>query len=138
MLEYVLGRSQKIGGPNKTVEIDESKFGRRKYNRGHKVKGQWVFGGVERESRKKFLVPVPDRTAGTLMAVTNDWIETGTTVVTAGRHTGTFKCTVTYIRPLITIGFVDERTGGHTKTIESTWRHVKAFLNPYNRVDDYS
>ena len=22
-------------------------------------------------------------------------------------------------------------------TIESTWRHVKAFLNPYNRMGDY-
>ena len=30
-------------------------FGRRKYNRGHPVKGQWVFGGVERESGKTFL-----------------------------------------------------------------------------------
>jgi hypothetical protein len=52
MLDYVLGSSQKIGGPNKTVEIDENKFGRRKYNRGHKVKGQLVFGGIERESGK--------------------------------------------------------------------------------------
>jgi hypothetical protein len=32
-----------------------------------------------------------------------------------------------------TIAFVDERRGAYTKTIESTWRHVKAFLNPYNR-----
>ena len=46
---------QEIGGPNKTVKIDDSKFGRRKYNRGHKVKGQWVFGGVERESGNTFL-----------------------------------------------------------------------------------
>jgi hypothetical protein len=38
MLDYVLGSSQEIGGPNKTAEIEESKFGRRKYNRGHKVK----------------------------------------------------------------------------------------------------
>jgi hypothetical protein len=41
-LEYVLGTSQKISGPNKTVEIDDSKFGRLKYNSGQKVKGQWV------------------------------------------------------------------------------------------------
>ena len=47
MLDYLLGSSQKIGGPNKTVEIDESKFCRHKYNRGYKGKGQWVFGGVE-------------------------------------------------------------------------------------------
>jgi hypothetical protein len=57
MLEYVLGCSEKIGGPRKTAEIDETKFGQRKYNRGHAVKGQWVFGGVERESGKTFLVP---------------------------------------------------------------------------------
>ena len=58
-----------IGDRNKTVEIGERKFGRRKYNRGHDVKGKWVFGGVERESGRTFLVPVPDRTAGTSMTV---------------------------------------------------------------------
>jgi hypothetical protein len=29
------------------------------------------------------------------------------------------------------------RTGAHTNTIESTWCHVKAFLNPYSRQFDY-
>ena len=42
--------SQKIVGPNKTVEINDSKLGWRKYNRGQKVNGQWVFDGDERES----------------------------------------------------------------------------------------
>jgi len=51
------------------MEIDKSKFGKCKYSRGHPVKGQWVFGGVERESQRTFLVPVPDRTADTLMAI---------------------------------------------------------------------
>jgi len=32
---------------------------------------------------------------------------------------------------------VDVRTGTPTNTIESTQRHVKAFLNPYNRMEDY-
>jgi hypothetical protein len=48
MLVYLEGCSEKIGGPNTTVEIDERKFGQRKYHRGHTVKGQWVFGSVER------------------------------------------------------------------------------------------
>jgi len=49
--------------------------------RRHPVKGQWVFGGVERESGETFLVPVPDRTSDTLMAIICDWIEPGTTVI---------------------------------------------------------
>ena len=36
------------GGEGEVVKIDESKFGKRKYHRGHYVKGQWVFGGTER------------------------------------------------------------------------------------------
>lgn len=44
--------SERIGGPGKHVEIDESKFGKRKYHRGKGVDGVWVFGGIERESKK--------------------------------------------------------------------------------------
>jgi hypothetical protein len=35
------------------------------------------------------------------------------------------------------IEFVDQRTGAHTNTIESTWCHLKAYLSPYNRKGDY-
>lgn len=43
-----------IGGPGVKVEIDESKFGKRKYNRGHRVgqNGVWVFGGIETDLRE--------------------------------------------------------------------------------------
>jgi hypothetical protein len=37
MLDYVLGSSQKIGGPYKTFEIEDSMFVRHKCNIGHKV-----------------------------------------------------------------------------------------------------
>ena len=59
-----------IGGENIIVEIDESKFGKRKYNRGHDVFGAWVLCGVERTpDRKFFLVEVPDRIAETLIEI---------------------------------------------------------------------
>lgn len=35
---------KKIDGIGKIVEIDESKFGKRKYYRGQYVERQWVFG----------------------------------------------------------------------------------------------
>lgn len=63
------------------VEIDESKFGRRKYYRGHRVEGQWVFGGVERITGKCFLVPVERRDKETLLTVIKEWILPGTLII---------------------------------------------------------
>ena len=48
------------------VEIDESKFGRRKYNHGRCIDGHWVFGGVERGTGNAFMEEVPNRTTQTL------------------------------------------------------------------------
>jgi transposase-like protein len=81
MLEFLEGSSVKIGGANKTVENDESKFGHRKYQRGHRVRGQWVFGRVELESGATFLVPVEKRDADTLIALIHRWMKPGTTVI---------------------------------------------------------
>ena len=39
--------SKQIGGVGHIVEIDESKFGKRKYHRGKRVDGVWVFGGFD-------------------------------------------------------------------------------------------
>ena len=48
-----------IGGNGVIIEIDESKLGKRKFNRGHQVEGIWVLGGVERTpERRVFLVQV--------------------------------------------------------------------------------
>jgi len=63
------------------VEIDESKFDRRKYNRRHRVDGQWIFGGVQRETGACFLIPVERRDKDTLLTAINDWILPGITII---------------------------------------------------------
>ena len=43
------------------VEVDESKFSRRKYKRGHHVASKkWIFGGIERTPERKFFAIVVD------------------------------------------------------------------------------
>jgi len=138
MLQYMEGCSEKIGGPNKTVEIDESMFGRRKYNGGHLVKGQWVFGGVECESDRTFLFPVPDRTAYSLMTGIDAWMERGITVISDcwAAYRDIDAQGYTHRTANHSISFVNEEAD-HTNTIESKWGNVKAFLKSYKRPDDY-
>ena len=98
-----------------------------------------MFGGVERESSRTFLVPVLDRTADTLTGFIRAWIEPSTTLIsdcwTAYQDIvshGYMHCTVNH-----SILFVNPDTGDHTNTIECTWRHVKVFLGSYHRQKDY-
>ena len=82
--EVILDDSkQGIGGEGHTVEIDESKFGKRKYNRGKRVEGQWVFGGIDTETKGIFLIPCPEnkRNADTLIPLIERWIKPGTTII---------------------------------------------------------
>lgn len=54
--------TQKLGGPGMTVEIDEAKIGKRKYNRGRLITEKWIFGGIEHGSGIFFILPVPEKT----------------------------------------------------------------------------
>lgn len=122
--------SQKIGGANKVVEIDESKFGKRKYHRGRRVDGVWVFGGIERDTKHCFFQCVADRTADTLIEIIKDNILPGTTIISdcwkaycSLNKEGFKHLTVNH-----SVNFVDPDTGAHTNTIESTWRALKKSL----------
>ena len=79
--KYMLAHPMVLGGDGKVVEIDESKFGKRKYNRGRSVDGHWVFGGIERGTSKSFMVIVPDRTKDTLLPIVRQYIRAGTTII---------------------------------------------------------
>lgn len=70
--EDLLKNCPTIGGLDedcqpKVVEIDETCFWRQKNNCEKSDDGQWVFGGVERDTGKCILAPIPNRSAETLL-----------------------------------------------------------------------
>lgn len=72
-----------IGGEGIVVEIDETKMGKRKYNRGRHVDGAWIVGGVERTNeRKVFLVEVTERSANTLTSIIMKHVKPGSIIHT--------------------------------------------------------
>ena len=114
-----------IGGPGKVVEIDESKFGRRKYNRGRYQEGHWVFGGVERG-----MVEVLDRSAATLLPLIQQHILPGTTVLSDEWRSYSRIPTLGMVHETVnhSLNFVDPSTGAHTQGIESTWAAAKRMM----------
>ncbi|KAJ8964757.1 hypothetical protein NQ314_004648 [Rhamnusium bicolor] len=83
-IHWAAVNSENIGGPNKIVEIDEAKIGKRKYNRGRYLEGQWVFGAIERETKRFFLEAVEQRNIDTLLDIIKQRILPGTTVHSDG------------------------------------------------------
>nr|XP_027203037.1 uncharacterized protein LOC113796938 [Dermatophagoides pteronyssinus] len=67
----------KIGGPGKIVEIDESLFTKRKNNSDQQ---QWIFGGICRETDECFLVEVQERSLPVLLNTITNHIEQGSIV----------------------------------------------------------
>ncbi|GFX30957.1 DDE_Tnp_IS1595 domain-containing protein [Trichonephila clavipes] len=120
ILDYVEENSQQIGGKDCIVEIDESKFGKRKYNRSHLVEGQWVFGGVERGTDKMFLVAAHNRTKETVMALIQEWIKPGTTIYSDCWKSYATLGQVDYNHLTVnhSLNFVDPVTNCHTNIIE--------------------
>ena len=117
-----------IGGPNIIVEADESKFGRRKYHRGHRAEGVWVFGMVERTRARNFYCQVvDDRTGGTLISTMLRHIDTRSTINTdCWRGYNSVRAffhghgKVNHSR-----GFIDRETGVYTNRIEGNWSGLK-------------
>ncbi|RWS18677.1 uncharacterized protein B4U80_08769 [Leptotrombidium deliense] len=130
---------RKLGGPGKIVEIDESKFGKRKYNKGHYVEGAWVFGGIERESGEIFMEVVEDRTKATLLPLIDKWIEKGTTIYSDQWSSYRTLSLRGYTHMTVNHKnyFKDPETGVHTNSIESIWSHAKASVTERGRKAEF-
>jgi transposase-like protein len=137
-------RDSVIGGDGAIVKIDESLITKRKFNVGRQVIPGWVFGGLERGSRRCFFEFVPDRTEQTLVEVIKRRVAHGTTIYSDEWRSyrnlsayGYTHLTVNHSR-----NFVNPVNGTHTQNIESEWSQLKRFLRSCGRniaphIDEY-
>ncbi|KCZ77911.1 hypothetical protein H311_01070, partial [Anncaliia algerae PRA109] len=103
---------KKIGGKDRIVEIDESKFSKRKYNIGRNIVSLWVVGGIDVESGDSFFVEVIKRDATTLRGIILENVEQGSIL-----HTDCWR------------GYINLQDFGYK---HYTVNHSQNFVNPSN------
>ncbi|KAL7073284.1 hypothetical protein ACQ4LE_007346 [Meloidogyne hapla] len=121
----------KIGGPNKIIQVDESKFGRRKYNRGRRIDGHWVLGLIENNSEDFRLIICPDniRDAATLIPIIKKHVQEGSEIRTDAWRAYSTLNQNGYTHNVVNHSDPDNRfisrDGIHTQRIEANWRPAK-------------
>lgn len=128
LIEWCLKRDDKIGGKGKIVEIDESKFRKRKHNVGKLVKEEWVFGGVCRQTRQCFMVPVEQKNSTTLLNIIKNHILPGTAIISDCWKT--YSCLedegYKHLTVNHSINFVNPNNkDAYTSSIKRLWRETK-------------
>lgn len=119
-------KQKKIGGPGVIVQVDESKFSKRKYNVGRLVRSCWVVGGID-DFGETFFVEVFARSTEIIDSIFNEYVLPGSIIFTDGwkgygnlNSMGYFHYTVNHSK-----NFVNPVTGVHTQRIENLWCCVK-------------
>lgn len=126
-----------IGGPGIIVEVDETKLGKRKYHRGHRVEGVWVLAGIERTPEKRiFLVELPDRSKNTIKRLMEIYIAPGSIINTDCWKSYDGACDELNFQHFTvnhSIGFINTADGTHTNTVEGLNNGIKSLISPQHR-----
>lgn len=142
-----------IGGDGKIIEIDESLMrGKRKSNKGRyllgdvldmnpannsrknnygtREDGPWVFGMVEKGTRKLKLFYVEDRKASTLVPILRQNVHPGSTLWSDEwrGYRGINEFFASHQTVKHAENFVDPETGVNTQLIECIWSHAKLHI----------
>jgi hypothetical protein len=132
----------KLGGENKTVEIDETfLLKKRKYNRGRIVERKRdVFGIVERESGKANLEFINGKARDDLIPIIEDMVLKGTTICSDSLSTYLCleNCGYKHKRVNHSIGeYVNkDDKENHVNSIEGLWGNLKTHLRSMRGTTD--
>ena len=128
-----------IGGVGLNVEIDETIISKRKNHAGRVLNEVWVFGGICRETRQRFALRVPNRSAATLLPLIQMHIEAGSTIHSDcwAAYNGIDSLPEAYSHLTVnhSQNFVDPITRSHTQTVERMWREVKRIRRRYEGIN---
>lgn len=113
----------KIGGVNHRVQIDESKFSKRKYEVGRVVRSPWIVGGIDMTTKEVFFVETYFRDANTLNNIIINHVEEGSIIHTDcwRGYSGLSEIGFEHYTVNHSNFFVDPITGINTQLIENTW-----------------
>ncbi|KAG1660800.1 Protein SGT1 [Nymphon striatum] len=124
-----------LGGEDKVVEIDESKFMHRKYHQGRFRDGHWVLGMVERGNNNCVMVIVPDRSAETLLPIIQQHVLPETKIITDGWRA--YNALPNHYVVNHTLHFVDpDDPSIHTNTVEGSWAFCKKKFRQMHGTSD--
>uniref|UniRef100_A0A0L8GRH6 ISXO2-like transposase domain-containing protein n=1 Tax=Octopus bimaculoides TaxID=37653 RepID=A0A0L8GRH6_OCTBM len=126
--EYFMKNPLELVGKGMYVEIDELAFVRRKFNVGHQVQTQWVFGGIELgQGEKCFLVAVQDRSAEMLLPIIQQYICFGTTIISDLWKAYNTIANLGYNHPTVnhSVNFVGPISHASTSHVEAMWNSAK-------------
>lgn len=128
----------KIGGPGIVVKLDETKLGKRKYNRGHRVEGVWIIVGIEETADKKiFAVPVENRNSETIDNVIEKYVNDGSIIHTdCWKGYSDLELKFGFIHKTVnhSKGFKNELNGVDTNLVEGINNGLKISIKPRNRI----
>ena len=136
--DFWFTEQESIGGPGVVVEIDETLIVRRKYERGRVLSQVWLFGVIERRTKKRFVLPLVGplgeagrRDKGTLLPLIEKYIRRGSVIISDqwGAYNSITDLGYTHYTINHSENVVDPVHGDiHTQHIERLWRDVKEWV----------
>jgi transposase-like protein len=131
-LEHRNESEGKIGGEGRVVEIDECKIGRRKFNEGRIIDGNWILGMIDLDGGYRLKVcPENKRDKTTLRDLIIKNVASESTIMTDCwmGYEGLNEIRFQHLTVNHNYNYVDPETWANTQRIESSWRPLRKRLS---------